>query len=249
MTQRYVNFARWMRMVLAMLVFAYPPLAFAHRGDYLNDTFVYRTVGRGVGELEYWFDLVQPADQSNFFRHSFAVEYGVTDRFMIDGLGALDNHASGYGFGRTRIEGRYRFGEEKPHGISPAVSLEYEDDRSENRRTVTPRLVLNRDFKEFNATLNLIREIELSGTQGGGFGYAAGFRYGDEERRFRIGTEIQHRFLRETTGLVIPQAWIKVTEHVTLKVGYGQRITHAGQSFFRAVLEIEFGGKIKKNDQ
>lgn len=228
-------------------------VASAHRDDYINETFVYRTVGRHTAEVEYWLDRIdnlQELDDGiaiprhrDFLRHSFALEYGITDHFMIDGLAATDNQMGSYGFGRLRLESRYRFGEERTHGISPAVSLEYEDDRRENRRTLTPRLVLNRDFKEFNTTLNVLREIELQGPQGNGWGYTAGVRYGEEKHRLRFGAEVQHTFKRHVEGAVIPQMWIKLTDKATVKVGYGQRITYAGQSFFRAVLEWEFGGK------
>src|SRR5439155_439198 len=111
--------------------------------------------------------------------------------FMLDGLASLDNARGGYDLARWRLEARYRFGEEKPHGISPAVSLEYEDDRVENSRNLTPRLVLNRDFEQFNVTLNLFRSFELSGAEGSGFGYQIGLRYGEEESRFRFGVEVK----------------------------------------------------------
>jgi hypothetical protein len=227
--------------VLLLLAVACPPAA-AHRDDYLDETFVYRTVARRVTIFENWFDLRHPRGEDRFFRHSIGVEHGVSDHFMLNGLVAFDNGVDGYSFRRWRFEGRYRFGEEKPHGISPAVSLEYEDDRLEQRRTLSPRLVLNRDFKEFNITLNGLREIELTGNEGSAWGYAAGLRYG-ERKRLRYGAELKQTFGRQTRGLLIPQMWFRLLERLELKVGYGQRITHAGDSFFRAVLELELGKK------
>lgn len=161
---------------------------------------------------------------------------------MLNGLVAFDNGRRDYTFRRLRVESRYRFGEEKEHGISWAASVEYEDDRLEQRRTVTPRLVANRDFEQFNITANVLREIEVSGREGSAWGYSTGFRYG-EERRLRYGLELKHTFGETTKGIVIPQVWLKLNGRLDLKVGYAQRITHSGGSFFRAVLEWSFGEK------
>jgi hypothetical protein len=166
--------------------------------------------------------------------------------------GELHDAADGHGpdlrhdFGAVRawrLETRYRFGEENPHGISPAVSLEYEDDSVEGDRRMTPRLVLNRDFESFNITLNLFREFRLAGPESSAWGYALGLRYGDEAERFRYGVELHQTFGREIRGVVIPQLFIKLFEGADMKVGYAQGLTRESESFVRVLFEFELGGK------
>jgi ABC-type phosphonate transport system ATPase subunit len=73
---------------------------------------------------------------------------------------------------------RFRFAEENPNGISVATSLELEDDQTERSDDLVARVILNRDFKRFNVTLNLFPELELHGHEGHAFGYSIGLRYG-----------------------------------------------------------------------
>lgn len=48
---------RILRMLLLLAIWStLPSVSFAHKDDYLNETFVYRTLDRGELELEYWFD-------------------------------------------------------------------------------------------------------------------------------------------------------------------------------------------------
>lgn len=228
----------------ALLLIATPcaPLL-AHRDDYLDETFVFRTLDKGATEIEPALEFDTPRDGPDFWRYRLGVEHGITDHFMIDGFAALDKGGGGRGLGLWRVEARYRFGEENPHGISPAMSLEYEDDRVEGDRRLTPRLVLNRDFASFNITLNLFREFRLAGPEGSAWGYALGLRYGDEDERIRYGVELQNTFGRETRAVIIPQVFLKLREGADMKIGYAQGLTRASDSFVRVMFELEFGGR------
>jgi hypothetical protein len=151
--------------VLALFLFSFCATASAYRDDYLNETIVYRTVDRGTTEFENWFDLDQPHSESKFFQYDLTLEHGVTDHFMLGALIALDTARDGFNYGRSHFEARYRFGEANPDGISVATSLELEDDQLERSDDLIARVVLNRDFKDFNVTLNLLPQVELRGHQ------------------------------------------------------------------------------------
>lgn len=217
--------------------------ALAHRDDYLDETFVYRTVDQGATEFEPAFEFNTPPSGKDFWRYRLGVEHGLTDHLMIDGFAALDDARGGYGLGLWRLETRYRFGEENPHGLSPAVSLEYEDDRAEGDRRLTPRLVLNRDFERFNITLNLFREFRVAGPERSAWGYALGLRYGDEGTRFRYGVELHQTFGREVRAVLIPQLFIRLFGGADMKVGYARGLTAESESFFRVLFEFELGEK------
>ena len=226
--------------VLALFLLSFRASASAYRDDYLNETLVYRTVDRGTTEFENWFDLEQPRSESTFFRYALTLEQGVTDHFMLSALIALDTVRDGFNYGRSRVEARYRFGEENPNGISVATSLELEDDQLERSDNLIARVVLNRDFKDFNVTLNLLPQFELRGHEGHAFGYAIGLRYG-QKQLVRYGLEIQETVGERSIGQVIPQLWIRLPYRLDLKIGYAQRFTSGADNFFRVVVETEFG--------
>jgi hypothetical protein len=226
--------------VLALFLLSFYVTASAYRDDYLNETIVYRTVDRGTTEFENWFDLEQPHSESKFFRYDLALEHGVTEHFMLGALIAFDTARDGFNYGRSRLEARYRFGEENLHGISVATSLEFEDDQLERSDDLIARVVLNRDFKDFNVALNLLPQVELRGHQGHAFGYAIGLRYGQKEL-VRYGLEIQENVSERCIGQVIPQLWIRLPYSLDLKIGYAQRFTTGADNFFRIIVETEFG--------
>ena len=65
---------------------------FAHREDYIDETLVFATLDRGEVESQYWFDAGSE-DSDGFTRHHIALEYGITDHWMIDGrVSLLDEH-------------------------------------------------------------------------------------------------------------------------------------------------------------
>jgi hypothetical protein len=214
--------------------------AFAYRDDYIDETFVYRTVEPGVTEVENWFDFREPHHDSDFFRCDLALERGVTDRFMFSSVVALDTARDGFNYSGSRFEARYRFGEEDPNGISVATSLEFEDDQLDQTDHLTPRLILNRDLKDLNITLNLSPQFELRGRESVAGGYAFGMRYG-QKQVVRYGVEIKQAFGGEVLGQVIPQLWIRLPYELDLKIGYAFGFTHDSDNFFRIVIETEFG--------
>jgi len=80
---------------------------FAHGEDYIDETLVFATLDRGEVESQYWFDAGSE-DSDGFTRHHIALEYGITDHWMIDGrVSGLDEH--GFHLDSSRLETRYRF--------------------------------------------------------------------------------------------------------------------------------------------
>lgn len=230
--------------IAGLLLFSFRPAALAHRDDYLNETLVYRTVDRGVTEFENWFDLDQPSSESAFFGHNLEIEHGVSDHFTLSALVAFDSARHGFNYGRSGLGARYRFGEENPNGISVAAAVEFENDQFEQSDHVASRVVLDRDFKDFNITLNLFPQFELRGHEGNAFGYAIGLRYG-QEQPVRYGLEIQETVGEQCLGQVMPQLWIRLPYGLDLKIGYAQRLTSGADNFFRVIVETEFGERGK----
>ena len=222
------------------------PGASAHKDDYLNETFVYRTLDKGEVELEFWSDLFSTGnDTEPRGIYIPTVEWGITDHFMLDTALEVRPGAGSEKLQRARTELRYRFSEEGRHAVDFAVSLEYEWEREEETgqilQVLTPRLVLNRDFrKKLNVTLNLDAGTRIKGSPRFAPGYRLGVRYPDAGR-VRYGVELQELFPGRPEGLLIPQIWITPKKDISLRIGYAKRISHAGQKdHVRLGIEIEF---------
>lgn len=139
--------ANWLTPGLLLLLML--SSALAHREDYIDETFVFQTLEEHALEPEYWFD-VGHRPGSDFNRHNVALEYGITDHWMIDGRATVDNPDNAKtNFDSARLETRFRFTEEGDWPIDVAFSAEINTRRLENghyQYGLEPRVVLSKDF-------------------------------------------------------------------------------------------------------
>lgn len=222
-----------------VLIAAAPP-AFAHREDYIDETLVFVTLEKGALEPEYWFDAGH-AGPGNFTRHNLALEYGITEHWMVDARGTfLDDAADGFHFDSSRVETRYRFFDEGTLPIDIAVSGEintFRDEAGHQRFGVEPRLILSKDLGALNLTLNLAEEVPVSRRKSS-LEIRGGWRY-DASELIRFGTEFSYD--TETHSVAaIPQVWLAFPRDVTLKSGYSYNFGDAHERFFRVALEMGF---------
>ena len=228
--------------VVALLLF--PSVAWAHRDDYLDETFVYVTLGRHEFELEGWAEARRGTDHRTAGWYTGAFEYGITAHWMADGAAQALDQGEGLQFGRLRLETRARFAEEGEWPVDVAASAEYEHEtqdatRVEEEDVLTPRLVLSRDVsRDLNTTLNFDFPVSLSGEREVTFAYALGVRY-PAETAVRVGTELKGD-PSEHTATVFPQIWFALPKELTLKFGTGIGLTSRTDPWVvRAVAEIE----------
>ena len=215
--------------------------AYAHREDYIDETLVFVTLERGEIEPEYWFDIGRD-DSQRFMRHHLALEYGITDHWMIDGraTGFHDEEHSGLGFDSARLETRYRFFDEGTLPIDIAVSGEINaarDEQGHDRFGIEPRLILSRDFQKLNLTLNLAEEVPFSG-HSSSFNVRGAWRY-DATALFRFGAEIRFD-TGEHSVAAIPQIWFAYPHDITFKAGYSYDFGAPHERFLRLTLEVGF---------
>jgi len=214
----------------------------AHKDDYIDETLVYLTLGRGETEPEYWLDYGRRTDESiNFFRHNFALEYGITDHWMIDTrVTARNDLGNGFGFDSARMETRYRFFDEGTLPVDIAVSAEVNTEPEEvggpQQLGLEPRLILSKDFKELNLTLNLADEyVPRSGRTS--FNCSFGVRE-NLSNWLRVGSELKYDF-DSHEGSVIPQIWLVFPRDVTLKFGFSAGFDQEKENFARVAIEME----------
>lgn len=218
------------------------PRARAHKEDYIDETLVYLTLGKQEFEPEYWFDFGHQRDSStDFTRHNLSAEYGITDHWMVEGRGTMiKEDGQGLKFDSARLETRYRFNDEGTWPVDVAVSGEVNVQRNEqgiDRFALEPRLILSRDFRNLNLTLNFSEEVPVD-TGKAAFNISSGFRY-DVVERFSFGSELKYS-LPEHEAAVIPQVWFVLPGDITLKVGFSYGFDHNKEQFLRVVIEKGF---------
>ena len=221
-----------------------PSVAHAHRDDYLDETFVYVTLGRHEFELEAWAEARRDTDHRTVGWYTGAFEYGITSHWMADGAAQTLDQGEGLQFGRLRLETRARFAEEGAWPVDIAASAEYEHETRaskgvESEDVLTPRVVLSRDVsRDLNTTLNFDFPIRLTGDREVTFAYALGVRY-PADTAVRVGTELKGN-PSEDTATVFPQVWFALPKELTLKFGTGIGLTSQTDAWVaRAVAEIE----------
>lgn len=222
-----------------------PAVALAHRDDYLDETFVYVTLGHHEFELEGWAEARRDTDHRTAGWYTGAFEYGISSHWMADGAAQIFHRGEGFQFGRLRLETRARFAEEGRWPVDVAASAEYEHETKastgvESEDVLTPRLVLSRDVsRDLNTTLNLDFPVTLSGEREIAFAYAFGVRY-PAETTVRVGTELKGN-PSEHIATIFPQVWFALPRELTLKFGTGIGLTSRTDRWVaRAVAEIEF---------
>lgn len=224
---------------------AFAPHAFAHRDDYIDETFVYQTLGRGEREIELWGEIHDGNDRHPRPWYTGAFEYGATSRWTIDAAAQWVQDPSGLGFGRFRAETRYRFADEGLAPLDLAASVEYEIETAratgaEQEHVLTPRLVVSRDLSSaFNTTLNLDLPITLSADPTVQVRYALAARF-PAEGLIRVGTEFKQT-PAEKSATLFPQLWFALPREITFKLGMGIGLGSADDPLVgRVVVESEF---------
>lgn len=213
---------------------------FPHRDDFVDETIVYLTLARQELELEYWFDYGS-LNMTNFLRHNFASEFGITNNWMIDGrITYYSPDIKGFDFQSGRFETRYRFYDEGTLPVDIALSAEVNSEKNftgENETGIEGRLILSHDFEEkLNLTLNLPEEFTFQ-THKGVFYPAFGFRY-DVNELLRLGSELKYNTF-EKSGSVIPQVWLTLGESLTIKLGYSKGFKNNKEDYGRLAFEAE----------
>jgi hypothetical protein len=214
--------------------------ASAHGEDYIDETLVFATLERGAVEPGYWFDFGWN-DSQYFMRHNLALEYGITDHWMIDARATgIDEYRDGFHFDSSRLETRYRFFEAGTLPVDIAVSGEINSRRDEASHQIfgiEPRLILSRDFGKLNLTLNLAADIPFN-HHSPSFEVRGGCEY-DVTDFFHVGTELRYD-TDEHAVSVIPQIWFTFPHQVTLKAGYSYDFGATHERFLRVAFVAEF---------
>jgi hypothetical protein len=178
-------------------VLIYPSKASADRRAYVW-TYEYMTMPQGELELENYFDFRSP-DWGNMstssWIHQVELEYGITDYWDLALYQVFSqNDTESYKYSRMKVRTRYRLFEAGLFIVDPLLYLEYQRPSNTSKPNLLEgKLVLARDFEQFNLATNFILEKELVAGSEWETGYALGGNY-QFTPAFEAGLEITGNF-------------------------------------------------------
>jgi hypothetical protein len=162
------------RIPAALLAAAALFLPAASRADrrYYGETYNAVTAAPGGLDIEGWTTLYQAPREggTSFWRHQLEVETGLTDRWDLALYNDFRRDLGGTTrYEALRLESRYRLSQPGEWFVDPVLYLELRKELIEDKPlAVEEKLILGKDLRAWNVSLNLSAEQEFP--QGGGTG-------------------------------------------------------------------------------
>ncbi|MBW8001632.1 MAG: hypothetical protein FVQ80_06375 [Planctomycetes bacterium] len=160
-------------------------------------TYEYMTMAKGASELEYYMTSkiadMHKFDEKSTWEHQIELEYGLTDRWDIaiyeKYKQTYDTSGEKGEYGGHKLRTRYRFGEKGEHPLDTLVYLEYiKADNSTSPEILEGKLILAKNFGDFNFAYNQILKVGINGRGGNENEYAMGLNY-ESNRQWKFGIE------------------------------------------------------------
>ena len=247
-------------LVVAVLLMTALPV---HARDF--KVYGYKTPSQGEVELVYWWDYFVKSDKDyDYFgetldreglqRHTFEIEYGITDRWTVAGYADFEKPKDGdFEYVQARaVVTRYRFFEQGERFLDGAIYIEYYLPYKKYRESekVETRVILEKDLGPIAIVLNPIFDKNISGgvEEGMEFEYAAGLYYRATpwltpgiEFYGEMGELSDLNPVDEQEHFIFPAAKFKFPHDVGLDVGYGFGLTDdSDDQVLKVILELEF---------
>jgi len=225
----------------------------------------YKTPSQGEIELVYWWDYFVRSDKDHDYfgetldkeglqRHTFEIEYGITDRWTVAGYADFEKPKDGdFEYVQARaVVTRYRFFEQGERFIDGAIYIEYYLPYKKYRESekVETRVILEKDLGPIAIVLNPIFDKNISGgvEEGMEFEYAAGLYYRATpwltpgiEFYGEMGELSDLNPVDEQEHFIFPAAKFRFSRRVGLDVGYGFGLTDdSDDQVLKVILELEF---------
>lgn len=201
--------------------------SFADRRSYVW-TYEYMTMPKGMWELEYYLTS-EAADINrsniNTLKHWFELEYGITNNWDVAMYQMwktknkkAENDTEYDGF---KLRTRYRFGKTGQYIVDPEVYLEYiRDDDLSKPNVGEVKLILGKDFGDFNISYNQIlkRNLEKEGKTGHEYAVGVNYRF---TPAFKFGLESKGVYNERKSALGPTLSWSGKKIWVSLGVVFG----------------------------
>lgn len=128
-------------------------------------TYEYQTMEAGEVELEHYLTFSTPTSDSfegtTSIEHNVEIEVGMTDRFDF-ALYQVFNQApeSQLSYRGYKLRSRYRIGEKNKYFMDPLLYFEYKGNPDFSEHGLEGKLILAKDFNNFNIAINPVYEME-----------------------------------------------------------------------------------------
>lgn len=157
---------------------------------------------------------VPQGKDASFSSPAVELEYGITDRWVAGLYGVFEKEGAERWASEVKLEQRYRLFDPGVLPVDTTLYFEYAHNFKEKADEFEGKIILSKDIKDFNATLNLIAEKKL-GDPDIEYGYAAGVSYPLTER-IRPGVEAfgswkggeQEHFVGPSVQISLGKVWV-----------------------------------------
>lgn len=137
-------------------------------------SYSYMTAYEGEREIEVYTDYDNKNGSYNL-KNQVEFEYGINSNWMASIYGVFSGGSGkDYKYSQTKLQTRYRFGEQGQYIIDPAIYLEYKIS-TDGSTAVEFKEILSKDFGDHNFTANIVFEKNLSKSTEWSKGYSFGF--------------------------------------------------------------------------
>ncbi|MFQ5455080.1 MAG: hypothetical protein ACE5EA_02610 [Nitrospirota bacterium] len=257
------------RLIVLLLLTLVLPLLILSDNGFARDfkVYGYNTPKKGETELSYWIDYFIKSDNkyrfldNNFidkeklFRHTFEIEYGLTDRWTISGyIDFEDPKGENLEYVQARaVITRYRFFEKGERFFDSAIYFEYyiPDEKYKSSEHLETMIIFEKEISKIALILNSKFDKKLSGDdvvkEGMEFEYSAGVYY-PISSTIKTGLEFHGKFgeLRnfksfdEQEHLIFPTVDMKLAKYLNANLGIGVGLTdNSDDLVFKVIFEYE----------
>jgi hypothetical protein len=239
------------KLLIPLILLGFISRVSADRRSYVW-TYEYKTVGKGEAELEHYLTLSSP-DISEMegkvsVEHQLELEVGMTNNFdfsiyQIFYQPPMDR-LQYKGF---KLRARYRIGERGKLILDPLLYFEYKGVPDFSEHGIEFKLILAKDIKKLNISLNPILEFDKKDEWEMETEYAIGMSY-EFSKLLRLGIEAKGSEYGNYIGPVISHGrddlWVALGS--AFKIG---KIKENKPEFqIRLILGVNIGGKEKKGE-
>ena len=180
---------------LGLMILGMAMDAHADRRSYVW-TYEYQTMPKAHAEIEYYLTEEQKNVEKakpNTWKHWLELEYGITDHWDISMYQQFKqsntSSSNTFEYDGFKIRTRYRIFEKDKLPLDTLLYLEYiRNDNLEKANVLEGKLILAKDFWNFNAAYNQIFKQELEAGGKTEHEYAAGISYAFTPQ-FKVGIE------------------------------------------------------------
>lgn len=151
-------------LLISLAALLFPPGAFADKRTYIW-TYEYKTVEKGRGEVEYYFTLSTPDIETlkgtMGSEHQIELEIGMNERFDFSIYQVFEQKTGEkFKYKKFKLRSRYKIGEKGQFILDPLIYMEYKGIPDFSEHEIELKLILARDMRRFNISLNPIFEFE-----------------------------------------------------------------------------------------